>query len=88
MNTTTDLTNAKNLAVYGAISAGTAILPDLTPDNISITNPDAQHIQVIATYNANLLLGGTLNAFMQYIGGNAATDFMLLKATSVMRFAQ
>lgn len=86
-NTATDKTNAQNLAVYGTITAGTAILSDFTPANIAITNPDAQHVQVIATYNANLILGGTLNAFMQYIGGSAATNFMILKAASVMRFA-
>ena len=87
-NTPTHETEAKNLAVYGKITAGTAILPDFTPANIAITNPDAQHVQVIATYNANLILGGTLTAFMQYIGGSAATDFMTLNAASVMRFAQ
>jgi Flp pilus assembly protein TadG len=87
-NTAIDKTNAQNLAVYGTITARTAILPGLTAANIAITNPDAQHVQVIATYNANLLLGGTLNAFMQYIGGSVATDFMTLTAASVMRFAQ
>ena len=87
-NTATDKTNAQNLAVYGSITARTAILPDITVANIAITNPDTQHVQVIATYNANLILGGTLNAFMQYIGGSAATNFMILKAASVMRFAQ
>jgi Flp pilus assembly protein TadG len=89
-NTATDKTKAKNLAVYGTITAGTAILPNLTPANIAITYPvnPADHVQVIATYNANLLLGGTLNAFMQYIGGSVATDFMTLTAASVMRFAQ
>ena len=87
-NTATDKLNAQNLAVYGSITARTAILPDITVANIAITNPDTQHVQVIATYNANLILGGTLNAFMQYIGGSAATDFMILKAASVMRFAQ
>jgi hypothetical protein len=87
-NTATDLTNAKNLAVYGAIIAGTAIVPNLTPANIVVTNPDAQHVQVAVTYDASLILGGTLNAFMSFIGGSAATDFMTLHATSVMRFAQ
>ena len=87
-NTATDLTNAKNLAVYGAITTGTAIVPNLTPANIVVTYPDSQHVQVAVTYDAYLILGGTLNAFMKLIGGSIDNDFMTLYATSVMRFAQ
>lgn len=87
-NTATDLTNAKNLAVYGAITIETAIVPNLTPANIVVTHPDSQHVQVAVTYDAYLILGGTLNAFMKLIGGSIDNDFMTLYATSVMRFAR
>jgi Flp pilus assembly protein TadG len=87
-NTATDLTNAKNLAVYGAITIETAIVPNLTPANIVVTHPDSQHVQVAVTYDAHLILGGTLNAFMKLIGGSIDNDFMTLYATSVMRFAR
>jgi Flp pilus assembly protein TadG len=88
-NTTTQMTNARNLAVYGnSAGTGTAVLPNLTPANFVIKNPDSLHVQVVATYDAHLILGNSLNAFMQMIGGSAATDFMTLNASSVMRFAQ
>ena len=87
-NSATQLIKAKNLAVYGDIVAGTAIVTNLTPDNIVVTKPDAQHVQVAVTYDAHLILGGTLNAFMKLIGGSVDNDFMTLHATSVMRFSQ
>jgi Flp pilus assembly protein TadG len=88
-NTTTQMTNARNLAVYGnSAGTGTAVLPNLTPAKFVIKNPDSLHVQVVATYDAHLILGNSLNAFMQMIGGSAVTDFMTLHASSVMRFAQ
>jgi Flp pilus assembly protein TadG len=88
-NTTTQMTNAQNLAVYGnSAGTGTAVLLNLTPANFVITNPDSEHVQIVATYDAYLMLGDSLNALMQMIGGSAATDFMTLNASSVMRFAQ
>lgn len=85
----TDRTNAQNLAVYGnSAGTGAAIVPGLTPANIAITDL-GDHVRVVATYNNNLILGNSLNALMQLaVGGNAATNFMTLQASSVMRFAQ
>lgn len=87
--TSTDAANAKNLAVYGnSVGAGTPVVPNFATANIVTTNL-GQQVQVTATYNANLILGNTLNALMQLVtGGNAAANVMTLRATSVMRFAQ
>lgn len=91
--TGTDATNAKNLAVYGnTVGTGPAIVPGLTPANIVPTDL-GDHVRVVATYNSTLILGNGLNALMQFLttggpGGNAATNFMTLQASSVMRFAQ
>jgi Flp pilus assembly protein TadG len=89
-NTSIDTTNAKNLAVYGnSAGIGTPVVPSLAIANIAVTNPDSKHVQVVATYNSSLILGNSLNALMSLAtGSSAATNFMTLKATSVMRFAQ
>ena len=93
-NTSTATT--KNLAVYGnPTGSGSAIVPGLTVANIVISNPNAQHVQVAVTYDAQLILGGTLDALMNYgkkimpgsVGGNGI-NFMTLKAASVMRYTQ
>lgn len=88
-NTSTDVTNAKNLAVYGnSAGTGTPVVSGFAIANVVVSYPDSQHVQVVATCDAHLILGNSLNAFMQMIGGSAATDFMTLNASSVMRFAQ
>ena len=82
-------TNAKNLAVYGNMAgSGDPIVPGFAPDNIVVTSLDA-HVQVVATYDSNLILGNTLNGLMKLLSTEGgAADFMTLKASSVMRFAQ
>jgi Flp pilus assembly protein TadG len=88
--TDTDEINAKNLAVCGHIAPCglEAVVPGLAPADIVVTDL-GQHVQVVATYESNLLLGSTLNTFTQMVtGGSTATDFMALGASSVMRFAQ
>lgn len=89
-NTSTDLANAKNLAVYGNIAGtGSPIEPNLSVANIAISNVGVQHVQVAASYNASLILGNTLNALMRLaLGGSAPSGLMTLQASSVMRFAQ
>lgn len=88
-NTITQMTDAQNLAVYGnSAGTGTTVLVNLTTANFVITNPDSDHVQVVATYDAYLILGHSLNALMQMIGGSTAIDIMTLNASSVMRFAQ
>lgn len=91
-NTAADKTNAKNLAVYGNIAGtGTPVVPGLTINNIAFPAqaPGTRHVEVTATYNSNFILGGSLNALMQLAtGGSAPTNFMTLRAGSVMRFAQ
>jgi Flp pilus assembly protein TadG len=94
--TAAEITNAQNLAVYGNTSASgqIAIVPDLTPAKIVITDlGDSKvqvnhHVQVVATYDSSLILGGILDGLMQLVGGNTATEFMTLHASSVMRFTQ
>lgn len=89
-NKATDETNAQRLAVYGNIAGtGTPIVPGLAIANIVITNPNPQHVRVVATYDSSLISGNSLNALMQLAtNGSAATNFMTLRASSVMRFAQ
>ena len=90
-NTGTDISKAKNLAVYGTTIVGTAIDPGLAVANIVITNPDAQHVKVVATYNANLILLNTLKNLKELFkkgSGSTTTSSMTLNASSVMRFAQ
>lgn len=84
-----DVTTAKNLAVYGnSLGTGTPIVPSFAIANLTVTNPDALHVQVVATYNSSLILGNSLNALMLLAtGGSAATNFMTLHASSVMRLA-
>ncbi len=89
-NTSDNLTIAKNLVVYGEPkpTAGVAIEPGLTTSNITISNPDSDHVKVTVSYDANLILIGALNRLMIYSGSSAATQLMTLQASSVMRFAQ
>lgn len=89
-NTSTDKTNAKNLAVYGNVAGtGTPVVPNLSVADVAISNAGAQHVRVAASYNANLALGNTLNTLMGLaLGGSAPTNSMTLQASSVMRFAQ
>ncbi len=88
-NTPAQKTNAQNLAVYGnSAGTGTPVMSGFVIANVVISNPDIDHVRVVATYNAYLILGNSLNAFMQMIGGSAATSFMTLTAGSVMRFSQ
>jgi hypothetical protein len=89
VNTATQKINAQNLAVYGnSAGTGTPVMSGFVIANVVISYPDIDHVQVVATYPAHLILGNSLNAFMQMIGGSATTDFMTLNAGSVMRFAQ
>ena len=90
-NTATDISTAKNLAVYGTTIVGKAIDPSLAVANIVITNPDTQHVKVVATYNANLILLNTLKNLKELFkkgSGSTTTSSMTLNASSVMRFAK
>lgn len=88
-NSGAEKTNAKNLAVYGNMAGdGAPIVPGYAPDNIVVTNLGA-HVQVVATYDSGLILGNTLNELMKLLPSEGGiNDFMTLKASSVMRFAQ
>lgn len=87
--TSTQETNARNLAVYGRIDgSGDPVVPDLAIDNIAVTDL-GEHVRVAATYDSNLVLGSALNGLVNLAtGGSAPVDFMTLNASSVMRFAQ
>lgn len=87
-NTITEIGNAKNLAVYGNIAgSGVAVAPNFTPSQIVVSNPDAQHVQVTASYSYDSL-GASLNALMQLATGSGSSADSTLNASSVMRFAQ
>ncbi|MGZ5051780.1 MAG: TadE/TadG family type IV pilus assembly protein [Methylobacter sp.] len=89
-NNSADKANAKNLAVYGNVAGtGSPIVPNLSLADIAISNVGAQHVRVVASYNANLVLGNALSTLMGLAsGGSAPTSAMALQASSVMRFAQ
>ncbi|MDD2659476.1 MAG: TadE/TadG family type IV pilus assembly protein [Methylococcales bacterium] len=88
-NTATDYANARNLTVYGnAAGTGNPVLSGLTADNITTSNPDANHVQVAATYTSALPGLPSLNAIVNLATGGTAPDIMTLQASSVMRFAQ
>lgn len=96
-NTPTDKINAQNLAIYGNIAGtGEALVPGLTSADIVITNPNPQHVRVVATYGSDFILGNTLDALLELATGDDrcinfledCPDFMTLTASSVMRFAQ
>ncbi|WP_411726113.1 TadE/TadG family type IV pilus assembly protein [Methyloglobulus sp.] len=83
-----DLTLAQARAIYGNSGNTTPVVPGLVPANIVATDLGT-HVRVVATYDSDLILGSGLNGLMQLAtGGSAATDFMTIHATSVMRFAQ
>ena len=88
-NSAADKTIAKNLAVYGnTAGTGTAVLSGLTTANIIPSNPDANHVQVSASYSSALPGLPSLNAIMNLATGGTAPDIITLGASSVMRFAQ
>lgn len=50
-----DLTSAviattRNLVVYGSPVAGEALLPGLEPGDVTVSSPDALHVQISVTY--------------------------------------
>jgi Flp pilus assembly protein TadG len=49
---------------------------------------DADHVQVSATFDADLVLLGVLNNFMHMVTGGSAPINMTLSASSVMRYAK
>ncbi|MFU8787786.1 MAG: TadE/TadG family type IV pilus assembly protein [Methylobacter sp.] len=89
-NTAADITNAKNLAVFGNTTGnGASVVPGLTVANIVITNPIAQHVQVaVVGYDSNFMLGNALNGLVAMVTGGSVPAVMTLRASSVMRFAQ
>ncbi|MEY3788861.1 MAG: hypothetical protein RLZ75_3069 [Pseudomonadota bacterium] len=77
----------KKLICYGNIGGtGVAILPDCNTKLTVKLTVTSTHITVSATYNSSLILGGILDGLMGLIGGSTATQFMTLRASSVMRF--
>jgi Flp pilus assembly protein TadG len=52
---------AKNLVVYGTIGAGsTALLPGLTPSQVTVLNAGAGNVSVTAVYPYSPIVGATL----------------------------
>lgn len=57
------VTETRNLAVYGAIGGGTAILPGLATGQVNVTNAGGGNVTVSATYPYSALTGASLPTF-------------------------
>ena len=78
---TTLVGQGQNLAVYGAVAGGTALLPGLTTAQVTVTqNTTTNNITVTATYPYNSPLGASMPNFF---GGTIATNFTLTISTTM-----
>jgi Flp pilus assembly protein TadG len=77
-----EMTQGKNLAVYGNIAgSGAALLPGLTTAQITVTeNTATDNITVTAAYPYQSLFGASMPNFM---GGNIATNYTLRISTTM-----
>jgi Flp pilus assembly protein TadG len=78
-----EMTQGKNLAVYGNIAgSGAALLPGLTTAQITVTeNTAADNITVTAAYPYQSVFGALMPTF---VGGTIATNYTL-KISTTMR---
>jgi Flp pilus assembly protein TadG len=62
--TATDITRAKNLAIYGNVfGAGQAVLPAFVPSHLQVIDAGGDNVRVTATYPYQSMLGATLPGF-------------------------
>lgn len=74
----------QNLAVYGQTTAAvTPMLPGLAIDDITVSEPVTNHVQVTANYIYQPLWGGVVPTFG--LGGGDITLSLPIIATSIMR---
>ena len=75
--TATDITRAKNLAVYGNVfGAGQPVLPEFIPDHLEVIDAGGDNIRVSATYPYQSMLGATLPG-LGVAGASVPLDFNL-----------
>jgi|APLak6261658528_1056013.scaffolds.fasta_scaffold12843_2 hypothetical protein len=86
-NTDTQKAIAINLIEYGSVGTGTQILPGVF-NAPTISNPDANHVQISVVYNNTPILGQALSNLLKKMGGSGINLSFPLTASSVMRYAQ
>jgi Flp pilus assembly protein TadG len=75
-------TATQNLVVRGnTTGAGTALLPNFTAGNVTVTNLGSGYVSVSASYQYVPMLGATLPTF----GNGSVNTRVTLNATTVMR---
>ena len=80
--TAAKITTARNLAVYGTTVPGTAVLPGLTPGNITVAVVNTNDVSVSARYQYQPLFAGNIPALVG--DGNAGGAFTM-NAQVIMR---
>jgi Flp pilus assembly protein TadG len=80
--TAAKITTAQNLAVYGTSGSGTAVLPGLTPGNITVALVNTNDVSVSARYQYQPLFAGNIPALVGT--GNAGGAFTM-NAQVIMR---
>lgn len=78
------LTLAQARAIYGDSLNTIPVVPGLAPANIVATDL-GDHVRVVVTYDANMILGNTLDGLMRMVTGSGIANVMTLQASSVMR---
>lgn len=76
------ITTARNLAVYGTSTPGTAVLPGLSPANITVAVVNTNNVSVSAQYQYQPLFAGNIPALVG--AGNAGGTFTM-NAQVIMR---
>lgn len=86
-NSSAQITVAKNLVLYNSVNnTGSRILAG-SAGVVTVSSPDADHVQVSVVYNHQAIAGQALNNLLQLMGGSIDVS-MPLTAASVMRYAQ
>jgi hypothetical protein len=76
------IATAKNLASYGTTGAGTAVLPGLSPADITIALVNGNNVTVSASYAYQSLFAGNIPAL---VGDGAGGGPFTMKAEIIMR---
>jgi Flp pilus assembly protein TadG len=76
------ITTARNLAVYGTSTPGTAVLPGLTTGNITVAIVNTNDVSVAAQYQYQPLFAGNIPAL---VGAGTAGGAFTMNAQVIMR---
>ena len=79
--TTTELAAVSNLIAYGTTGAGTAVVPGLTPGNVTVTDRGDRTISIQVDYPYQPLLTGGIPKF--YTSGRIGNEFIMSAAMIV-----